>query len=73
MAHSVKCLTHDFGTAHDLTVVRVSLESGSKLDVEPKILSLPLSLPISCSHPLSKKQKQNKTKTVGSVERACNS
>ena len=35
MAQSVERLTLDFGSGHDLTVVRPSPESGSVLNVEP--------------------------------------
>ena len=50
MAQSVKHLTLDFSSGHDLTVVRSSLLLGFTLDIEPawnllKVLSLPLPLP----------------------------
>ena len=35
LAQSVKCLTLDFGSDHDLRVVRLSPASGSVLSVEP--------------------------------------
>ena len=68
VAQSVKHLTLDFGSGHDLSVVRFSPELGSRLTPRwawslLKILSLPLLLPLppahvrAHSHYLSQKKK----------------
>ena len=64
VAQSVKPSILDFGSGHDLTVVRLSPTSGSMLGGEPAWDSLSLSLslsfspslPLPCSHTLSLKQ-----------------
>ena len=71
MAQSVKCPTHDFGSGHDLRVLRLSCVSGSALS-RKSALSLFL-CPQSCSHALSqinkslkrKKEKKKKRKKEG--------
>ena len=58
VAQSVECLTLDFGSGHDLMVVRSSPTSGSILTAWSLLgilsLSLSLSLPLLCSLCLSK-------------------
>ena len=73
VAQSVKHLTLDFGSGHDLRVVRFSPELGSRLTPRwawslLKILSLPLLLPLPPArvhtHSLSlKKKKESQSKT----------
>ena len=62
MAQSVKTPILDFGSGHDLMVVRVSPMLGSTVSVEPAwgSFSLPLSLPLPCSHTHSVSLKINK-------------
>ena len=47
MVQSVKCLTLDFGSGHDLTIVGLSPALGSALSMEPAWNSLSLSLSLS--------------------------
>ena len=58
VAQSVKCLTPDFVSGHDLTVMRSSHMSGSVLGVEPAYdsLSPSPSAPLSPSYSLSQKK-----------------
>ena len=62
MAQSVKYPTLDFGSGHDLRVVRLSPKLGSVLGVEPALASLFLSAlpPRWCALSLSKKKKKKK-------------
>ena len=48
VAQLVEHPTLDFSSGHDPRVMGSSPVSGSTLNVEPKILSLPLSLPLPC-------------------------
>ena len=45
VAQSLACTILDFGSGHDLTVVRLSPSWGSRLGMEPACLPLPASLP----------------------------
>ena len=60
VAQSVKCLTLDCGSGHDLTVGKFSPMAGSVLTVRSLlgILSLPPSLPLPCLHSLSVSQNE---------------
>ena len=66
VAHSVKCLTLDFDSDDDLTIVRWSPASGSTLGVEPAWDSpspSPSSPPLfACKHSLSLKQTKKRLK-----------
>ena len=62
MAQSVKRLTHDFGSGHDLTVLEFEPHIGLCADsIEPALdslsPSLSLPLPCSCTHSLCLKNK----------------
>ena len=53
VAQSVKHLTLDLSSGHDLRVVRSSPGLGSVLSMEPAYDSLPLSAPLPLMHALS--------------------
>ena len=57
---SVQQLTLDFGSGHDSRVMRSSPTLGSMLSTEPAWDSLPLPLPLSLPHALSKINKVKK-------------
>ena len=60
MVQLVKPLTLGFSSGHDLNVVRLSLVSGSALDVEPAwdSLSPSLSLPLSPTQSLKERERK---------------